>query len=121
MHAFWEIVASNSLVVVVLAVGVALLGRHWKNPVGQHLLWVFVLLKLVTPPVVTVRVPLSVYGPPVTAERHEASQVVIDPSSVEVSREAKMAPIALDSQDQRSPEKRPVSESLALPTGVTAS
>ncbi len=121
MHTFWEIVASNSLVVVLLAVGVAPLGRHWKNPVGQHFLWVFVLLKLVTPPVVTVRVPLSVYGAPLTAGRQEASQLVIDPSFVEISREAKVVPIAVDRQDQRSPEKRAASESLALPTGVTAS
>ncbi len=120
MHAFWEIVASNSLVVVVLALGVAFLGRHWKNPVGLHLLWVFVLLKLITPPVVTVRVPMLVFEPPVTAARQEASQRV-DLSSVEVSREARVAPIALDRQGQSSPEKRPASESLALPIGVTAS
>jgi bla regulator protein blaR1 len=121
MHAFWEIVASNSLVVVVLAVGVALLGRHWKNPVGLHLLWVFVLLKLVTPPVFTVRVPLSAYGTPLMAAEQEASRQVIDPSSVEVSREARVAPIAVNRQDQRSPEKRAASESLASPIGVTAS
>jgi len=58
MHAFWEIVASNSLVVAVLAVGVGLLGRIWKNPVALHLLWVLVLLKFVTPPVVTVHIAL---------------------------------------------------------------
>ena len=46
MQVFWETVASNALMVAVLAAGVALLGRVWKNPVGLHLLWVFVLLKL---------------------------------------------------------------------------
>ena len=56
MHAFWEIVVSNSVVVVVLAASVALLGRVWKNPAGLHLLWLFVLLKFVTPPVITLPV-----------------------------------------------------------------
>jgi len=121
MHAFWEIVASNSLVVVVLAVGVALLGRHWMHPEGLHLLWVLVLVKLVTPPVVTVGVPTSVFRPPLVAGRQGVSQVVIDRSSVEVSREAEMAPIAVDRQDQRSREKPVASKHLALPVGVTAS
>jgi beta-lactamase regulating signal transducer with metallopeptidase domain len=121
MHAFWEIVASNSLVVVVLAVCVALLSRHWKNPVGVHLLWVFVLLKLVTPPVVTIPVPLSVYEPPFMAAQQEANQDVIDSSSVEVSREEEVASVAMNRQDQRAPEEWAASESLFSPTGVTAS
>lgn len=54
MHSFWEIVASNSLMVAALALGVALLGRVWKNPAAMHLLWLLVLLKLVTPPILTV-------------------------------------------------------------------
>ncbi len=58
MQPFWEIVASNALLVVVLAAGVALLGRVWKNPLYLHLLWIFVLLKLVTPPLLTVPLPL---------------------------------------------------------------
>ena len=58
MQTFLQIVASNALLVVVLAAGVTLLGRVWKNPLCLHLLWVFVLLKLVTPPLVTVPVPL---------------------------------------------------------------
>jgi beta-lactamase regulating signal transducer with metallopeptidase domain len=57
MHAFWEITASNVLVVTVLAVCVAAVGRVWKNPAGMHFLWLLVLLKLITPPLVTV--PLS--------------------------------------------------------------
>ena len=57
MNVFWEIVASNALVVAVLAVVASLLGRVWKNPVGLHLLWVLVLLKLVTPPLLVL--PLS--------------------------------------------------------------
>jgi beta-lactamase regulating signal transducer with metallopeptidase domain len=57
MQTFWETVVSNSLLVVVLAMGLTLLGRIWKNPSCLHLLWLLVLLKLVTPPLLTL--PLS--------------------------------------------------------------
>ena len=63
MQHFWEIVASNALLVIVLAVGVSLLGRAWKNPLYLHLLWVLVLLKLVTPPLVAVPIPLRAMQP----------------------------------------------------------
>jgi beta-lactamase regulating signal transducer with metallopeptidase domain len=88
MHAFWETVASNSLVVVVLAAGVALLGRFWKNPAALHLLWVLVLVKLVTLPIVTVPVPLPVTHATLAAEEPEASQGIGDGPVVEAFRDA---------------------------------
>jgi len=121
MRAFWGIVASNSLVAVVLAVAVALLGRHWKNPMGLHVLWVFVLLKLVTPPVVTVPVPLSVYEPSLMAGDQGAHRDVMDPLSVEVSRGDEVASVAVNGQDRRAPQRWAASERLASPIGVTAS
>ncbi len=54
MNAFWEVVASNAVLVVVLAVGVAVVGRFWKSPQGLYVLWLLVLLKFVTPPLFTV-------------------------------------------------------------------
>jgi beta-lactamase regulating signal transducer with metallopeptidase domain/Leucine-rich repeat (LRR) protein len=54
MNAFWEIVASNAVLVVVLATAVAVVGRFWKNPQGLYILWLLVLLKFVTPPLFTV-------------------------------------------------------------------
>jgi len=63
MHAFWEIVASNAVLVTVLAIGVALLGRVWRNPLGLHVLWVLVLVKLFTPPLITIKVPLPIHAP----------------------------------------------------------
>jgi len=54
MNVFWEIVVSNALLVVVLAVGAAVVGRFWKNPQGLYVLWLLVLLKFVTPPLFTV-------------------------------------------------------------------
>jgi hypothetical protein len=68
MHAFLQIVASNSVVFAGLAVGVAMLGRIWKNPVGLHFLWVLALLKLVTPPLVTVPLTLPMIERPTASE-----------------------------------------------------
>ncbi len=56
MNGFWQIVGSNALIVVPMALGVALLGRVWKNPQGRHLLWLLVLVKLLAPPIVTIPV-----------------------------------------------------------------
>ena len=53
MNAFWEVVASNALVVTASALALTLLSRVWKDSRSLHLLWVLVLLKLVTPPLVT--------------------------------------------------------------------
>jgi hypothetical protein len=53
MYAFWEIIASNAVVATILAIGAMLLSRIWKNAAAVHVLWVIVLLKLFTPPLVT--------------------------------------------------------------------
>ena len=50
---------SNALAVTVLAVFVAILGRLWRRPAVIHGLWLVVMLKLVTPPVVPVSVPVA--------------------------------------------------------------
>ena len=59
MYAFWEITASNAVVATILAIGVMLLGRIWKNAAAVHALWVVVLLKLFTPPLITAEVPFA--------------------------------------------------------------
>jgi beta-lactamase regulating signal transducer with metallopeptidase domain len=71
MNAFWETVISNALLVAVLAVGVALLGRIWRNPLGLHLLWVLVLLKFVTPPLMTISVSLPLRQAVLASVEHE--------------------------------------------------
>ncbi|MCL4852766.1 MAG: M56 family metallopeptidase [Bryobacteraceae bacterium] len=58
MNAFWEIVASNALMAFIMAAGVTLLGRLWRHPAALHVLWVLVLVKLVTPPAVTLPLAL---------------------------------------------------------------
>ena len=87
MQPFWEIVVSNALLVVVLAAGVALLGRIWKNPLCLHLLWVLVLLKLVMPPIAAVPIPLPARQVPLVSEEHGANQYVANQSRVEVLRQ----------------------------------
>ena len=86
MQDFLQIVASNAIVVVVLAAGVTLLGRVWRNPACLHLLWMCVLLKLVTPPLLTVPVALPQgQASPAIAERAVSPPSLAVPR-VEVSR-----------------------------------
>jgi hypothetical protein len=75
MHGFWGIVASNALVVAILAVLVAFLGRIWKNPAALHFLWVLVLLKLITPPLATLPIPLPATHAQLAVNDYEKSQV----------------------------------------------
>ena len=58
MQSFWELIVSNALIATFLAIATALLSRVWKNPAAIHLLWVVVLLKLFTPPILTTGIPL---------------------------------------------------------------
>jgi beta-lactamase regulating signal transducer with metallopeptidase domain len=50
---------SNALAATVLAVVVAILGRTCRRPAIIHGLWLVVMLKLVTPPVVPVSIPVE--------------------------------------------------------------
>ena len=59
MYTFWEIIASNAMVATILAIGAMLLGRIWKNAAAVHVLWVVVLLKLFTPPLITAELPFA--------------------------------------------------------------
>ena len=59
MYTFWEIIASNAVVATILAIGAMLLSRIWKNAAAVHVLWVVVLLKLFTPPLITTELPFA--------------------------------------------------------------
>ena len=59
MCTFWEIIASNAVVATILAIGATLLSRIWKNAAALHVLWVVVLLKLFTPPILTTELPFA--------------------------------------------------------------
>ncbi len=47
-------VASNVLVAFVMGVSILLVSRWWRNPFVLHALWILLLVKLVTPPLVSV-------------------------------------------------------------------
>src|SRR4051794_27383945 len=74
MSTFWEIIASNAVVATILAILAAGLGRAWRNAAAVHVLWVVVLLKLFTPPLITAGVPFALIASPIAAgdELHEA-------------------------------------------------
>ena len=75
MPSLWEIVLSNALMVSLLAFGVSLLGRVWKNAAALHLLWTLVLVKLFIPPVVVAGLP-SLAVSPVTLHKTETPSIV---------------------------------------------
>lgn len=101
MHTFWETIVSNSLVVTVLAMALVLLGRIWKNPVGLHVLWVLVLLKFVTPPLLILPVPLTLNRQFPAPDQQKAGQRVVGRSPVEASREGEDASVGPSRQEQR--------------------
>ena len=82
MHAFWETALSNALLVAVLAFVVAVLSRIWRNPAGLHVLWVLVLVKLFTPPLLPVGVPLPIHGVderiPLETVNHKTQDLVVE-------------------------------------------
>ncbi len=121
MQPFWEIVGSNALLVVVLASGVFLLGRIWKNPFYLHLLWVLVLLKLVTPPIVTVPLQLQATQASLASEERQATPAVANPSQVEVfQHEQETASTTVGQDDQHSSEDRPIPADATADLGDTA-
>ncbi|MHC4407361.1 MAG: M56 family metallopeptidase, partial [Planctomycetota bacterium] len=91
MHTFWELIASNALVVTALAAGVWLLGRVWKNPAGLRVLWLLVLLKLFTPPMVTIDLPLRVDGSTADPNHQGPDNVEAFPVVIEVPKEKSAA------------------------------
>jgi bla regulator protein BlaR1 len=119
MNVFWEIVASNSLAVVVLAVGVALLGRIWKNAAGLHLLWMLVLLKLVTPPLLTVPLALPMNERPMTSGQHGANgDVAHAPPAALLGQETSSA--TAGGLDARALDDRATAGSPAVATDAAA-
>ena len=59
MDSILEIVVSNAVSATLLAVAVFAVGRFIKRPALNHCLWLLVMLKLVTPPLIAVRVPTT--------------------------------------------------------------
>lgn len=62
MNDLFDFAAQNTVAAVVLAILVYIVTRVWRSPPVAHLLWLLVLVKLVTPPIV--RVDWSNLRPP---------------------------------------------------------
>ena len=86
MNAFWEMIVSNAIVATILAVGAALLGRTWRNAAAVHLLWLVVLLRLFTPPLVTGAIPFAFALRPPEAATDPRGSTRGSPARVEAGR-----------------------------------
>jgi beta-lactamase regulating signal transducer with metallopeptidase domain len=78
MESLVHILLSNALAATVIAVVAAALGRICRRPALTHGLWLVVLLKLVTPPLVPVSLPITSVVSPVGSSP-AASRINFDP------------------------------------------
>jgi beta-lactamase regulating signal transducer with metallopeptidase domain/protein involved in polysaccharide export with SLBB domain len=69
-----EIGLINAALVTVLALGVWLVTCFWRQPVFVHAMWVIVLVKLITPPMVTIPWPFTDQLNPY----RESAEIVVD-------------------------------------------
>ncbi len=76
LNSLVAVVLGNAAVASLLALGVVLLARWYHKPALLHGLWVVVLLKLVTPPMVSIPVPVEMSAlVPEPAPEENASQI----------------------------------------------
>src|SRR5688572_31835173 len=95
------IVLGNALVAALFALGVVLLARWCHKPALLHGLWVVVLLKLVTPPMLTIPIPVEIPGLDSPVVQTEGSQTGFGPEPAlgtleEVSPPAEMAAVPVE-------------------------
>ena len=119
MNAIGEIVVSNALLVVILAAVIAVVGRFWKNPAGLHLLWLLVLLKFITPPLLTVPIhlpsrPIAVETKP-TATPSPSDEIAFPAIEKVADSEARLAPPSFDPEPIAGANK---TDAAPLPTSI---
>src|SRR5687768_15709816 len=71
----------NALLVIPLAMAALVVGRLFRRPALAHVLWVLVLVKLVTPPLIDVPVGWSVDVSPWLAGLAKEDRVVVGASA----------------------------------------
>ncbi len=71
MRSLLEIVLANSAIATLLAAVAMIAGRYFRRPALVYGLWLLVLLKLMTPPLI--RIPVAVLGQETSAEMPAAS------------------------------------------------
>jgi beta-lactamase regulating signal transducer with metallopeptidase domain len=91
MYTFWEIIASNAVVATILAGVAILLGRFWKNAAAVHVLWVVVLLKLFTPPLLITGLPFAFTVLPSAATAVSHEKTLNSPADEETGQTAPVA------------------------------
>src|SRR5262245_30839835 len=74
MESLVHAMLSNALAATVLAVFVAILGRAYRRPALLHGLWLVVMLKLMTPPVVPVSLPAGFELLPSAWTKHKTGE-----------------------------------------------
>jgi beta-lactamase regulating signal transducer with metallopeptidase domain len=111
LPSFLAAVADNAVGATVLAVLVFVITRFWRNPAAQHVLWLLVLVKLITPCVV----PLPFGGFKVaSASRTEIPTRTVAGSISSGIERPVAANLATNSTD------RGQHTAVAIPSGVTA-
>jgi beta-lactamase regulating signal transducer with metallopeptidase domain len=123
MSSFLEIVASNALLVTVLAVILVGLGRVWKQAASMHVLWVLVLLKLFVPPVFTIGIPAPA-GRQEVASRAEEPRVAPTVDAVSAEAVSKRVdgelPWAVTYGEQAAPRAVGASVPVVVPVAVAS-
>ena len=99
MESLLHIMLSNALVATVIAVVAAAVGRFCRRPALTHGLWLVVLLKLVTPPLVPVSLPVANVFSPVGSSP-VASRVDFNPGPAAAALES-LADIRVDESTPR--------------------
>ena len=79
MESLVHILLSNALAATVIAVVAAAVGRICRRPALTHSLWLVVMLKLVTPPLVPVSLPVANVISPVEGASPVVSRVDFGP------------------------------------------
>jgi bla regulator protein BlaR1 len=114
---------SNAVVATILAVAAALLGRTCRRPALTHSLWLVVMLKLITPPLVLVSVPVTAVS--TQPESHPAISSV-DPGAGQAAQAEMLAELRADARAARhfdamtsaaSPKLARTEPELATPDG----
>lgn len=73
MNSIYALLASNVAIATLLAVLVFVLTKLWRNPQFAHALWLLVLVKLVTPPLIHVPMPNFIFAERATAVAAESN------------------------------------------------
>jgi bla regulator protein BlaR1 len=116
MESLVHAMLSNALAATVLALLVAILGRTCRRPALIHGLWLVVMIKLVTPPVLTVSLPVGVEFLPSGWSIAEAGE----DARVSTASTALPQDLAVATLDEERNADLPRDENQALPATDTS-